>query len=157
MTITHNLQHNRLLKILPEVDYDIISIHLEKVYVSFGENLYELGNKSRYVYFPISCIISILNITKDGVITEITVIGNEGVVDIAFIFNNSIKYNQIVVQRAGCAYRISQKILKQLIFQNKSLCCLFLRYLQILATQMTQTIICNKYHSMYQRLCYKLL
>jgi len=122
-----------------------------------GEVLYESGDELRYAYFPIDCIISLLYVMENGASAEIAVVGNEGIIGVALFMGGGTMPNRAVVLNAGYAYRLRATMLKQEISRNESLLRLLLRYTQALITQMAQTAVCNRHHSVDQQLCRWLL
>ena len=146
-----------LLGALPAHEYERLFPHLEWVSMPLGEVLYESGGELRYAYFPIDCIVSKLYVTENGASAEIAVVGNEGMIGVALFMGGGTMPNRAVVQSAGYAYRLRATMLKQEISQNGSLLRLLLRYTQALITQMAQTAVCNRHHSVDQQLCRWLL
>jgi len=127
-----------------------------------GEVLYESGGELHYVYFPTNCIVSKLYVMENGASAEIAVVGNEGIVGIALFMGGGTMPHRSVVQSAGCAYRMRGQLLKQEFDRSGgrrrgTLQHLLLRYTQALITQMSQTAVCNRHHSVDQQLCRWLL
>jgi len=122
-----------------------------------GDALYESGRLQRYVYFPVDSIVSLLNVMVDGSTAEIAVVGNDGVVGVALFMGGETSPSRAVVQSAGQAYRLEAGILKTEFNRGGALQHLLLRYTQALLTQMAQTAICNRHHSLDQQLCRWLL
>jgi len=122
-----------------------------------GEVLYESGDMLRHVYFPTDCIVSLLYVLIDGASAEIAVAGNEGLIGISLFMGGETTPNRAVVQSAGHAYRLAGQRLKDEFHRNGTLQELFLRYTQALITQMAQTAVCNRHHSVDQQLCRWLL
>jgi CRP-like cAMP-binding protein len=131
--------------------------NLELVPLKLGASVYEAGGKQPYVYFPTNAIVSLLGVMKDGASAEIAVVGNDGVVGIALFMGGDTTPSRAVVQSAGDAYRLSSKVLKQEFGRGGALQHLLLRYTQALLTQMAQTAVCNRHHSIEQQLCRWLL
>ena len=148
---------NHLLDALPPAEYERLFPHLKSVPMPLGEVLYESGGELRYAYFPTDCIVSLLYVTENGASAEIAVVGNEGIIGVALFMGGGTMPNRAVVQSAGYAYRLRAALLKQEISQNGSLLRLLLRYTQTLITQMAQTAVCNRHHSVDQQLCRWLL
>jgi CRP-like cAMP-binding protein len=119
--------------------------------------LYESGSQLRYVYFPTTSIISLLYVMEDGASAEIAVVGNEGMVGVALFMGGETTPSRAVVQSAGHAYRLKGQILKEEFRRAAGLQHLLLRYTQALLTQMAQTAVCNRHHSVDQQLCRWLL
>ena len=122
-----------------------------------GDVLYESGNELRHVYFPTTAIISLLYVMLDGASAEIAVVGNEGIIGVALFMGGETMPNRAVVQSAGHAYRLKGQLLKQEFNRSGELQHLLLRYTQALLTQMAQTAVCNRHHSLDQQLCRWLL
>ena len=122
-----------------------------------GKIVCETGRVPRHVYFPINCIISKSHVMRDGASTEISVVGNDGVVGVALFMGGQSTTNRAIVQSAGFAYRLTAKRLKQEFHQNGQVQTLLLRYTQALLTQMAQIAACNRHHSVAQQLCRRLL
>src|SRR5947207_5883692 len=148
---------NHLLAALPAADYERLVPDLEPVPLPLGMALYESGAKLDYVYFPTDCIVSLLYVMKSGASAEIAVVGHEGQVGVALFMGGESTSSRAVVQSAGDAYRLPSKILKREFERNGPLQHLPLRYTQALITQMAQTAVCNRHHSVEQQLCRWLL
>jgi len=131
--------------------------NLEFVEMPLGKSIYESGETLRYVYFPTTCIVSLLYVMENGSSAEIAVIGNEGIVGLALFMGGETMPNRAVVQSAGHAYRLSSALVKKEFGLNGPLLRLLLRYMQALITQMSQTAVCNRHHSLDQQLCRWLL
>jgi CRP-like cAMP-binding protein len=148
---------NRLLAALPSDIYERLRPNLELVPLKLGASIYEAGGKQAYVYFPTNAIVSLLYVMKDGASAEIAVVGNEGIVGIALFMGGETTPSRAVVQSAGHAHRLSSKLLKREFESGGALQHLLLRYTQALITQMAQTAVCNRHHSIEQQLCRWLL
>ena len=148
---------NHLLDTLSADEYERLFPLLEWVPMPLGEVLYESGSELHYAYFPIDCIVSLLYVLENGASAEIAVVGNEGIIGVAIFMGGGTMPNRAVVQSAGYAYRLRATMLKQEISRNRSLIRLLLRYTQALITQMAQTAVCNRHHSVDQQLCRWLL
>jgi CRP-like cAMP-binding protein len=148
---------NRLLAALPSDIYERLQPNLELVPLKLGASVYEAGGKQAYVYFPTNAIVSLLYVMKDGASAEIAVVGNEGIVGIALFMGGETTPSRAVVQSAGHAHRLSSKLLKREFELGGALQHLLLRYTQALITQMAQTAVCNRHHSIEQQLCRWLL
>jgi CRP-like cAMP-binding protein len=122
-----------------------------------GHALYESGDVLRYVYFPLDCIVSLLYVLENGASAEISVVGMEGVIGVALFMGGETTPSRAVVQSAGSAYRLDGQRLKDEFHRNGGLQLLLLRYTQTLITQMAQTAVCNRHHSVDQQLCRWLL
>jgi CRP-like cAMP-binding protein len=148
---------NHLLDALPENDYERLAPHLEVIPLRLGDVLCESGGKLRYVYFPTTCIISLLYVMQDGASAEIAVVGNEGLLGISLFMGGDTTPSRAIVQSAGHAVRLEATILKKEFDRFGPLMHLLLRYTQALITQMAQTAVCNRHHSIDQQLCRWLL
>jgi CRP-like cAMP-binding protein len=148
---------NKLLAALPRDIFERLEPKLELVPLKLGASVYEAGGKQPYVYFPTDAIVSLLYVMKDGASAEIAVVGNEGLVGIALFMGGETTPSRAVVQSAGHAYRLSSKRLKVEFEAGGALQHLLLRYTQALITQMAQTAVCNRHHSIEQQLCRWLL
>jgi CRP-like cAMP-binding protein len=146
-----------LLQVLPEDVRNRVFPQLEQVTLPLGHILYESGVALQHVYFPVDSIVSLLYVMKDGASAEIAVVGNEGVVGVALFMGGETTPNRAVVQSGGSAYRLKSQILKEEFSQSGALQHLFLRYTQSLLTQMAQTAVCNRHHTVEQQLCRWLL
>ena len=153
----HSPRQNRLLAALPGDEFGRLSPHLELGPLPLGEVLYESGDRMQHVYFPIGSIVSLLYVMADGASAEIAVVGNDGIIGIALFMGGETMPNRAVVQSAGYAYRLRGQLLKEEFNRAAGLQHLLLRYTQALLTQMSQTAVCNRYHSLNQQLCRWLL
>jgi CRP-like cAMP-binding protein len=150
-------RQNHLLDALPEPEFQRLAPHLELVKMPLGEALYESGGKLQYVYFPTTCIVSLLYVMEDGASAEIAVVGNEGILGISLFMGGDTTPSRAVVQSAGFGYRLKAQLLKDEFNRAGPLLRLLLRYTQALITQMAQTAVCNRHHSVEQQLCRWLL
>ena len=157
MNSPHSPQQNHLLSALPAAEYERLLPRLELVPMPLGEVLYESGGKLNYVYFPTTCIISLLYVMENGASAEIAVVGNEGIVGIALFMGGGTMPNRAVVQSEGHAYRLRAAAMQQEFVLYGALMRLLLRYTQALITQMAQTAVCNRHHTVDQQLCRWLL
>jgi CRP-like cAMP-binding protein len=130
---------------------------LKEVQLSLGEEVYAAGQEVTSVYFPIDCIISLLYVMIDGASAEISVVGREGIVGIAVFMGGESTPSRAIVQSAGRAYRLPAAELRREFNGDRALRMLLLRYTQSLITQMAQTAVCNRHHSIDQQLCRWLL
>jgi CRP-like cAMP-binding protein len=153
----HSPHQNHLLNALPVSDYARIAPHLELIPLGLGDVLYESGSKLRYVYFPTTCIISLLYVMEDGASAEIAIVGNEGILGISLFMGGDTTPSRAVVQSAGHGYRLKAELLKDEFGRFGPTMQLLLRYTQALITQMAQTAVCNRHHSVDQQLCRWLL
>ncbi|MBU6994108.1 Crp/Fnr family transcriptional regulator [Ferrovum myxofaciens] len=150
-------RQNHLLAALPEEDYAYFSPFLEGVQMPLGEVLYESGMQMRHVYFPVDSIVSLLYVMEDGSSAEIAVVGNEGIVGVSLFVGGETTPSRAVVQSAGNAYRLKGQFLKNEFFRAGPMQHLLLRYTQALLTQMAQTAVCNRHHTLDQQFCRWLL
>jgi CRP-like cAMP-binding protein len=155
--ITDSPKDNRLLACLPEDGYKAILPALEGLPLPLGLGLYESGGPQRYVYFPTSSIVSLLYVLENGASAEIAVTGNEGLVGISLFMGGGSTPNRAVVQSGGYAFRLSGAALREEFERGGALQHLLLRYTQALITQMTQTAVCNRHHTVDKQLCRWLL
>jgi len=148
---------NHLLRALPAPEAARLFPHLELVPMPLGHVLYESGSHLRHVYFPTTSIVSLLYVMADGASAEIAVVGHEGMVGVALFMGGETTPSRAVVQSAGHAYRLKGQFLKDEFTRAAALQHLLLRYTQALLTQMAQTAVCNRHHSVDQQLCRWLL
>ena len=148
---------NHLLSALPAAEWDRLLPRMELRPMPLGHVLYESGTTMRHVYFPTTSIISLLYVMEDGSSAEIAIVGNEGIVGISLFMGGETTPSRAIVQSAGQAYRVAGKFLKEEFFRAGPLQRLLLRYTQALITQMSQTAVCNRHHSVEQQLCRWLL
>ncbi|MGO4306952.1 Crp/Fnr family transcriptional regulator [Cupriavidus sp. RAF12] len=153
----HDPKSNHLLAALPVADRERLAPHLALVELPLGHVVYESGDHLGYVYFPTNSIISLLYVMEDGASAEIAIVGNEGMVGIAIFMGGETTPSRAIVQSAGHGYRLSAAILKQEFARGGPIQHLLLRYTQALITQMAQTAVCNRHHSIDQQLCRWLL
>jgi len=153
----HSPRQNHLLAALPAQDFARLSANLELVPMPLGHVLYESGSELRQVYFPTTAIVSLLYVMIDGASAEIAVVGNEGIIGVALFMGGETMPNRAVVQSAGHAYRLRGQLLKEEFNRSGQMQHLLLRYTQALLTQMAQTAVCNRHHSLDQQLCRWLL
>jgi CRP-like cAMP-binding protein len=157
MTAPHATTQNLLLAAFPLAEYDRLSADLELVPMPLGEVLSESGGRMHHVYFPTTCIVSLLYVLLDGSSAEIGVVGNEGIVGISLFMGGDTTPSRAVVRSAGHAYRLKAPLLQNEFNRGGAAMRLLLRYTQSLITQMTQTAVCNRHHSVEQQLCRALL
>jgi len=150
-------QWNHLLARLPEAEFGRLQPHLEYVALPLGMAVYESGDNQPYVYFPTTAIVSLLYVMEDGSSAEIAIVGNEGVVGIALFMGGESTPSRAVVQSAGHGYRMRARFVKLEFDLGGRLQHLLLRYTQSLITQMAQTAVCNRHHTIEQQLCRWLL
>jgi len=157
MHIDHAPQQNHLLAALSPAEHDRLTPHLELISLALGTVLYEPGDRLRHVYFPTDSIVSLLYVLEDGASAEISMVGNEGLIGIALFMGGETAPHRAVVQSAGYAYRLIGRRFTDEFHRNGDLQLLMLRYTQALLTQMGQTAVCNRHHSVDQQLCRWLL
>ncbi|MGE8225131.1 MAG: Crp/Fnr family transcriptional regulator [Stenotrophomonas sp.] len=148
---------NRLLAALPETEWQSWLPKLELVTLPLGMVLYESGDVMRHVYFPTDAIVSLLYVMRSGASAEIAVVGNEGLVGVALFMGGGSTPSRAVVQSAGNAFRLRSDHMKTAFEAGGPVMHLLLRYTQALITQMAQTAVCNRHHSIDQQLCRWLL
>jgi CRP-like cAMP-binding protein len=149
--------NNYLLSALSAEVLERLSSSMERQELPLGKVLYESGDTLRYVYFPIDCIVSLLYVMEDGSSAEISVVGNEGLVGVSLFMGGESTPSRAIVQSAGTCYRMPGQRMKDEFHRHGELQLLFLRYTQALITQMAQTAVCNRHHSIDQQLCRWLL
>jgi CRP-like cAMP-binding protein len=152
-----NPRLNHLLAALPEAEWQRWAPLLEPVDMPLGLVLYESGVGLAHVYFPVDSIVSLLYVMEDGASAEIAVVGNEGLVGVSLFMGGETTPSRAVVQSAGRGFRLSAQDLKDEFNRAGPVLHLLLRYTQALITQMSQTAVCNRHHSLDQQLCRWLL
>ncbi|MCU6433868.1 Crp/Fnr family transcriptional regulator [Undibacterium sp. Jales W-56] len=157
MSSVHNPNQNHLLAALLDAEYDRLSAHLELIPMLLGDVLYESGGKLQHVYFPTTSIVSLHYLLENGGSSEIAGVGNEGVLGISLFMGGDTTPSRAVVQTSGHAYRLKSHILMDEFNRAGPVLRLLLRYTQALITQMSQTSVCNRHHSVEQQLCRWLL
>ena len=157
MTNGHEPTRNHLLRALPPDVQGRLFPYLEPVDLPLGKVLYESGDTMRYVYFPTDSIVSLLYVMENGASAEISVVGNEGIVGISLFMGGGSTPSRALVQSAGSALRLPGQRIKDEFGRHGALLTLMLRYTQSLITQMAQTAVCNRHHSIDQQLCRWLL
>jgi CRP-like cAMP-binding protein len=150
-------KQNDLLAALSSVELNRLRPHLEAVEMPLGEVVYESGRRLDHVYFPTTCIVSLLYVLENGASAEIAVVGHEGIVGVSLFMGGETTPSRAVVQSGGDAYRMPGPMLKREFTRGGSMQHLLLRYTQALITQMAQTAVCNRHHSVDQQLCRWLL
>ena len=152
-----NPLQNHILAALPAAEWQRCLPHLEWVNMPLGQVVYESGGTMEHVYFPITAIVSLLYVMKNGASAEIAVVGNEGIVGISLFMGGESTPSRAVVQSAGQGYRLLAQNIKTEFNQAGPVMHVLLRYTQALITQMAQTAVCNRHHSLDQQLCRWLL
>jgi CRP-like cAMP-binding protein len=153
----HDPRENHILDALPADERDRLFPHMELIEFPLGMSVYESGNEQRYIYFPIDSIVSLLYVMQNGASAEIAVVGNEGAIGVSLFMGGETTSSRAVVQSAGVAYQLSSRRLKEEFNRHGQMLHLLLRYTQSLITQMAQTAVCNRHHSVDQQLCRWLL
>jgi CRP-like cAMP-binding protein len=148
---------NHLLAALPAGEWVRWLPALEPVEMPLGHVLYESGVAMTHVYFPTTSIVSLLYVMEDGASAEIAVVGNEGIVGVSLFMGGETTPSRAVVQSAGTGYRMRGQLLKEEFNRSGPVLHLLLRYTQALITQMAQTAVCNRHHTLDQQLCRWLL
>jgi CRP-like cAMP-binding protein len=148
---------NCLLSVLPETEWGRLESHLVHVDMPLGQVIYESGDRLDHVYFPTTSIVSLLYVMEDGASAEIAIVGKEGLIGFALFMGGETTPSRAIVQSAGQAYRLDARILKDEFHRAGPVQRLLLRYTQALITQMAQTAVCNRHHSIDQQLCRWLL
>lgn len=157
MTTCLDPQNNQLLAVLPDAERQRLLPQLECVEMPLGQVLYESGCTSNYVYFPVTAIVSLLNVMKNGASAEIALVGNEGIVGISLFMGGDSTSSLAVVRNAGQGFRLRASALKDEFNRAGPVLHLLLRYTQALISQIVQTAACNRHHSIDQQLCRLLL
>jgi len=155
--VSHDLERNRLLAVLPKPECDRWLPLLEPVDLRLGQVLHESGVTLDHVYFPTSAIVSLLSVMANGASAEIAVVGDDGIVGVSLFMGGVSTPSRAVVQSAGPAFRLKAQQLMDEFNRNGPVLHLLLRYTQALITQMAQTAVCNRHHSLDQQLCRWLL
>jgi CRP-like cAMP-binding protein len=150
-------RRNQLLAALSDADWQRWQPHLEPVELQLGQVLCESGGTPAYVVFPTTAIVSLLYMTQDGASAEFAVVGNDGVVGISLFMGGNATPSESVVQSAGQAYRLPARAVKNEVDRGGPVLNMLLRYTQTLIAQVAQTALCNRYHSIDQQLCRRLL
>lgn len=148
---------NKLLSALPDSVMQRWQDQLEWVDMALGAVLYESGCKLSYVYFPVSCIVSMLFVLESGASAEIAVVGNEGLVGVSLFMGGETTPSRAIIQSAGQMCRVKASFVLEEFKNSPPVTALFLRFTQALITQLTQTAVCNRHHTLDQQLCRWLL
>jgi CRP-like cAMP-binding protein len=149
-------KQNQLLAALPVEEWERWQSELEPVDMKLGDVLYESGSTMTHVYFPTTAIVSLLYVMENGASAEIAVVGHEGIVGVSLFMGGESTPSRAVVQSAGKGFRLSAQHIQEH-FKRAPVLHLLLRYTQALITQMAQTAVCNRHHSLDQQLCRWLL
>jgi len=150
-------QQNHILDALPSAERERIYPHLKLVTLPLGAVVYEAGDTLRHIYFPTDSIVSLLYVLENGSSAEICVVGNDGVIGVSLFMGGETTTSRAIVQSAGSAYRLSGRRLKQEFERQGETMHILLRYTQALITQMAQTAVCNRHHTVDQQLARWLL
>ncbi len=148
---------NRLFQAIPQAEWGRIHPHLEPIDLPLGRVLYEPGTKMSHVYFPTTAIVSLLYELENGSSAEIAVVGLEGVVGISIFMGGDSTLSRAVVQSGGLGYRLRSHLILEEFNRSIPIMHLLLRYTQALITQMSQTAVCNRHHTLDQQFCRWLL
>ena len=154
---SHDPRDNYLLAALSSADRQRLFPYLELEHLPLGKVLYAPGHPLHYLYFPTDAIVSLLYVLENGASAEISIVGNEGMIGIALFMGAESTPSRAVVQSAGYAYRLVGQRLKDMFHRSADVQQLLLRYTQAFITQMAQTAVCNRHHSVDQQLCRWLL
>lgn len=157
LNTTLTKSQNALLAALPDKEFERWAPHLEWVELKLGQVLQEPGVVMGYAYFPTTAIVSLLYVLADGASTEIAVIGQEGVVNVSLLMSGATTPSRAVVQSAGMALRMKASVFQDDFNNSSAVMHLMLRYTEALMSQMTQTAVCNRHHTLDQQLCRWLL
>lgn len=149
----HTLTQNHLLASLPEEIFERLSPDLELVAMPLGEVLYESGGQLQHVYFPTTAIVSLHYIMENGASSEIAGVGNEGLLGISLFMGGNTTPSLATVQTSGHGYRLQARLMMEEFDRGGPMMRLMLRYTQALITQMAQTAVCNRHHTLEQQLC----
>ncbi|HEX8614788.1 MAG TPA: Crp/Fnr family transcriptional regulator [Telluria sp.] len=157
MSSKHDPNQNHLLAALLDAEFDRLAPHLELIPLLLGDVLSESGDKLHHLYFPTSAIVSLHYLLENGGSSEIAGVGNEGVLGVSVFMGGDSTPSRAVVQTRGHAYRLPAAVLMEEFNRGGHVMRLLLRYTQALLTQMSQTAVCNRHHSVEQQLCRWLL
>lgn len=150
-------RQNQLLAVMPPASLEHWRTKLERVDLHLGQVLYEAGDTLSHVYFPTTAIVSLLYVMQNGASAEISVVGRDGILGISLFMGGESTPSRAVVQSAGVAYRLKAEVMKDEFDKGGPVMHLLLRYTQALITQMSQTAVCNRHHTVDQQLCRWLL
>ena len=156
-SVPQDQSQNRLLALLPTAEFARLRPHIEKIPFALGDVVYESGGQLQHVYFPTTAIVSLLYTMVDGATAEMGLAGNEGVVGIALFMGGETMPNRAIVQSAGEVLKVEAKVMQDEFARGGRFQYLLLRYTQALITQISQTAVCNRLHTVEQQLCRWLL
>lgn len=154
---THDPRHNHLLAALPNGEWQRWQSLLEPIELQVGQVLFEPGRAPAHVYFPTTAVVSLVYMTQDGETAEIAVVGNEGVVGVSLFMGGDVAPHEATVQSAGMACRLSSQAVKTAMEFSSPIMKLLLNYTHAMLSQVSQTAVCNRYHSIDQQLSRRLL
>jgi len=157
MAVAQALPHNHLLAELSFEERKRLFPHLQLISMPLGKVLHEPGDLLHHAYFPVDCIVSLLHVMGNGATAEISVVGNDGVIGVGLFMSGEATPSRAIVQSAGYAYQLASQKLKDEFHRNSGFQISLLRYTQALITQVSQTAVCNRHHSVEQQLCRWLL
>jgi len=157
MAGTSRPEQNHILDWLPPAERERLFPYLKLVALPLGKVLYESGDRLQHIYFPTDSIVSLLYVLEDGASAEIAVVGNDGAIGVALFMGGETTTNRAIVQSSGFAYKLTGTRLKKEFNRHGEVLNILLRYTQALITQMAQTAVCNRHHSVDQQLCRWLL
>lgn len=153
----HNPNQNHLLAAMLDADFARLAPHLEQVSMLLGDVIYDSGDKLQHVYFPTTAIVSLHYLLENGGSSEIAGVGNEGIVGVSLFMGGNSTPSRAVVQTGGIGFRLKAHVLMEEFDRAGPVMRLLLRYTQALITQMSQTAVCNRHHTVEQQLCRWLL
>jgi CRP-like cAMP-binding protein len=153
----HDPRQNHLLAALPNGEWQRWQSLLEPIELQAGQVLFEPGRAPAHVYFPTTAVVSLVYMTRDGETAEIAVVGNEGVVGVSLFMGGDVAPHEAIVQSAGMACRLSAQAVKSAMEFSSPLMKLMLNYTHAMLSQVSQTAVCNRYHSIDQQLSRRLL
>jgi CRP-like cAMP-binding protein len=156
-TLIFSPKQNRILAALAANEYARLQDDLELVSLELGQIIYESGDRLNYIYFPVTCLVSLVFTTLKGATAELAISGNDGLLGIPLVLGGNTTTHRYVVQSAGAAYRVRAEVMRWELDQGGELQHLALRYTQALMTQMAQSVVCNRHHAVDQQLCRWLL
>ncbi len=157
MSVATRAKQNYLLAALPPGDFERLLPYLEEAKMDLGQVLYESGEQLKYLYFPTTLIASLLFVTENGSSTELAVAGREGAIGVALFMGGNSTNSRAIVQSAGTAIALPAAPMEEEFERGGALQWILLRYTQALITQMAQTAVCNRHHTLDQQLCRWLL
>lgn len=157
MNLPRGPTQNHLLAALSASELERIAPQLELIPMLLGDVLYESGGQLQHIYFPTTAIVSLQYMTEDGAPAEIAGVGNEGMLGVSLFLGGNSTTSRATVQTGGSGYRLKGRLLLEEFNRAGSMMRLLLRYTQALMTQMSQTAVCNRHHSVEQQLCRWLL